>query len=269
MRDEPARPATDAVPMFELSGVTLEIGGKRLLGPLDLRVAAGRITGVIGHNGSGKSSLAKILARQQPPSAGTVRHAGRPLADWSTKAFARTVAYMAQDNPPAAGMLVRELVALGRYPWLGALGRAGDADRDAVAKAMDATDVTRFAERLVPSLSGGERQRVFLALMLAQEAACLILDEPISALDVTHQVGMLRLLRRVSLERELGAIVVLHDVNMASRFCDEIIALHSGREIARGEPASIMTPDVLRSIYDAEFGIFEHPDNGHATAYVR
>ena len=269
MTADTAPAPSDATPLFDLVGVTFQVGGRTPLGPLDLRVSGGRVTAVIGHNGSGKSTLAKILGRQHAPSAGTVLYAGQDVGTWSTRAFARKVAYMAQENPPASGMLVRELVALGRYPWLGALGRAGPGDRTAIAAAMAATGVAGLADRFVESLSGGERQRAFMAVMLAQEAQCLILDEPISALDVSHQVGVLSLLRRLAHDRGLSVVIVLHDVNMAARFCDDILALHSGREIARGSPDTIMTPEILHRIYDTQFGTFRHPDTEHLTAYVR
>jgi len=159
-------------------------------------------------------------------------------------------------------MLVKELVALGRYPWHGALGRFGKADRDKVDEAMSLTDVTDMADRFVDTLSGGERQRVWLAMLVAQDAECLLLDEPISALDVSHQVEVLTLVQRLSHSKGLGVLVVLHDVNMAARFCDEIIALHSGRLIARGTPPEIMTPDVLKQIYGIDMAIMAHPQTG-------
>ncbi|CDZ28709.1 Iron(3+)-hydroxamate import ATP-binding protein FhuC [Neorhizobium galegae bv. officinalis] len=159
-------------------------------------------------------------------------------------------------------MLVKELVALGRYPWHGALGRFGKTDRDKVDEAMSLTDVAGMADRLVDTLSGGERQRVWLAMLVAQDAECLLLDEPISALDVAHQIEVLSLVQRLSHSRGLGVLLVLHDVNMAARFCDEIIALHTGRMIVRGAPQAIMTPEALKEIYGLNMAIASHPRNG-------
>ncbi len=122
------------------------------------------------------------------------------------------------------GLLVKELVALGRYPWHGALGRFSKTDREKVDEAMTLTDVVGMADRLVETLSGGERQRVWLAMLVAQDAECLLLDEPISALDIAHQIEVLSLVQGLSHTRGLGVLLVLHDVNMAVRFCDEIIA---------------------------------------------
>ncbi|MBM7326275.1 ATP-binding cassette domain-containing protein, partial [Agrobacterium sp. S2] len=213
-------------------------------------------------NGSGKSTLLKILARQQPASGGTVRFEGKTLPEWKDRDFARRLAYLPQHTPSASGMLVRELVALGRYPWHGALGRFGRIDREKTDEAIERTGIAPFADRLVDTLSGGERQRVWLAMLVAQDAGCLLLDEPISALDIAHQIEVLSLVRKLSDEQGLGVIVVLHDVNMAARFCDEIVALHSGRLIARGTPAEIMTPDELKRIYGLAMDVMIHPSTG-------
>lgn len=255
--------------LFALRAVSFSIPARVLLEPLTLTLPARRVVGLIGHNGSGKSTLLKILARQQPASTGAVQLEDKLLGDWGDRPFARKVAYLPQQTPPAVGMLVRELVALGRYPWHGALGRFGQVDREKVAEAMALTDVAGFADRLVDTLSGGERQRVWLAMLVAQDAECLLLDEPISALDISHQVEVLTLIRRLAEERGLGVVVVLHDVNMAARFCDEIIALHSGRMIARGTPDEILTPERLQWIYGVNMGVMRHPDTARPLAFVR
>lgn len=254
--------------MFALERASFTVPGRNLLEPLDLTLPSRRVVGLIGHNGSGKSTLVKLLARQQPCSAGSIRFEGKALDEWSGRAFARKVAYMPQQTPAAAGMLVRELVALGRYPWHGALGRFTGVDRAKVAEAMALTDVERFAERLVDTLSGGERQRVWLAMLIAQDAECLLLDEPISALDIAHQLEVLALVHRLAAERGLGVVLVLHDVNMAARFCDEIVALHSGRLIARGTPGEIMNPATLEKIYGIPMGVMPHPETGLPLSFV-
>jgi len=267
--DAPSPERSGHACLFALEAVSYAIAERTLLEPLSLALPARRVVGLIGHNGSGKSTLLKLLARQQPASDGQVLFEDRPLGDWGDRAFARKVAYLPQQTPPAAGMTVRELVALGRYPWHGALGRFGKADREKVDQAMALTDVAGFADRLVETLSGGERQRVWLAMLVAQDAECLLLDEPISALDVAHQIEVLALVRRLADERGLGVVVVLHDVNMAARFCDEIIALHSGRMIARGTPEEILTPARLQEIYGVQMGVMPHPDTMLPLAFVR
>jgi iron-chelate-transporting ATPase len=273
LADSATRPGASRLaieaPLFALEGASFAIPGRVLLEPLTLALPAGKVVGLIGHNGSGKSTLVKLLARQQPASSGTIRFEGRSLKEWGDRAFARKVAYLPQQTPPASGMLVKELVALGRYPWHGALGRFGQADREKVAEAIALTDVEPFADRLVDTLSGGERQRAWLAMLVAQDAECLLLDEPISALDVAHQIEVLSLVHRLSTERGLGVVVVLHDVNMAARFCDEIIALHSGRLIARGAPADIMTPEKLQAVYGVSMAVMPHPVSGVPVSFVQ
>lgn len=256
-------------PMFELQGVSFSVASRLLLQPLDLTIAPRRVVGLIGHNGSGKSTLMKLLARQQPASAGSIRFAGKALKDWAGRPFARKVAYLPQQTPPATGMLVKELVALGRYPWHGALGRFGTEDRKRVEEAIELTDIVPFADRLVETLSGGERQRAWLAMLVAQAPECLLLDEPTSALDVAHQVEVLTLVKRLSRDGGLGVVVVLHDINMAARFCDEIIALHSGGIISHGTPEEIMQEERLQRIYGVPMGILTPPEGHAPISYVR
>jgi iron complex transport system ATP-binding protein len=253
---------------FELVDASFAIAGRTLLQPLTVEFAPGSVTGLIGHNGSGKSTLLKLLARQQSASTGGVRYGGRPVESWGSRHFAREVAYLPQQTPPATGMKVKELVALGRYPWHGALGRFGAADAGAVAEAMALADVEIFADRMVDELSGGERQRVWLAMLVAQQARWLLLDEPISALDVAHQIDVLALVRRLSEARGLGVVVVLHEVNMAARFCDDIVALHTGRLIARGAPARIVARDELSAIYGVGMHVLPHPVTGAPLAFA-
>lgn len=261
--DELAGPA-----LYDIEGAGFSAAGRVLLHALTLSLPARAVCGLIGHNGSGKTTLLKLLARQQPSGSGMIRFRGRPLVDWGAREFARRVAYLPQQPPGVGGLTVRELVALGRYPWHGPLGRFDAGHRHVVEEAMVLTDVAKFGNRIVESLSGGERQRVWLAMLLAQNADCLLLDEPISALDVAHQVEVLDLVCRLSRDRGLGVVVVLHDINMAARYCDELVALHRGRLLARGAPAEIMQPDVLQAIYGISMGILPHPRNGLPISYV-
>ncbi|SAH99097.1 iron ABC transporter ATP-binding protein [Bordetella ansorpii] len=257
---------TADTPLYTLQDVRYAVPGRELLHPLTLELPARRAIALIGHNGSGKSTLLKLLARQQPVSAGTLRFQGEPLSSWSDRAYARKVAYLPQTTPDASGMRVHELVALGRYPWHGALGRFGPTDRRKVAEAIELTDIGHYADRLVDTLSGGERQRVWLAMLVAQDAQCLLLDEPISALDIAHQLDVLSLVHRLAREKGVAVIVVLHDINMAARFCDEIIALHSGRLIARGTPEALMQPAELRRIYGIDMEVTMQQATGKPVA---
>jgi ferric hydroxamate transport system ATP-binding protein len=244
------------------------VDGRTILHPLDLSFRAGEISGLIGHNGSGKSTLIKLLARQIQPSGGQVLFDGTPVNSYDARAFARTVAYLPQDTSSATGMTVRELVACGRYPWHGALGRFTDDDREKVEVALRLTHVLSLADRVVDTLSGGERQRVWIAMLIAQDSRCLLLDEPTSALDIAHQMEVLGLVHDLCRSNTLSAILVLHDINVASHFCDHLYALKAGRLIASGPSESLMQAETLHSIYGANMGVTAHPVHGTPLAYV-
>jgi len=260
--------ATDDPHRLQLSNLNFAIRGNVLLHSLTLELDSRGITGIIGQNGSGKSTLLRILARQQPASTGQVSYGGRPLGAWPAREFARAVAYLPQQTPATAGLKVRELVALGRYPWHGALGRFRESDHAKVDEALALTGVELYADRLVDTLSGGERQRVWLAMLVAQDARLLLLDEPIAALDVAHQVEVLRLLKRLSTEKGVASVVVIHEINMAARFCDRILALKNGRLIAHAPPGEIMRPEKLLQIYDIPMAVASEPGSGGPIAYV-
>ncbi|MGC0913551.1 Fe3+-hydroxamate ABC transporter ATP-binding protein FhuC [Pantoea agglomerans] len=253
---------------FTLKNASFEVPGRALLQPLSLTFPPGKVTGLIGHNGSGKSTLLKMLGRHHAASSGEVLLNQRPVGRWNSKAFARQVAYLPQQLPAAEGMTVRELVAIGRYPWHGALGRFGQEDRDRVEDAIAQVGLNAFAGRLVDSLSGGERQRAWLAMMVAQNSRCLLLDEPTSALDIAHQVEVLALIKALSQQRGLTVIAVLHDINMAARYCDHLVALRQGAMIAEGDAEAIMQPEVLGAIYGIPMGILPHPQGGAPVSFV-
>ncbi|MEN4801853.1 Fe3+-hydroxamate ABC transporter ATP-binding protein FhuC [Pantoea agglomerans] len=253
---------------FTLKNASFEVPGRTLLQPLSLTFPPGKVTGLIGHNGSGKSTLLKMLGRHHAASSGEVLLNQQPVGRWNSKAFARQVAYLPQQLPAAEGMTVRELVAIGRYPWHGALGRFGQEDRDRVEDAIAQVGLNAFAGRLVDSLSGGERQRAWLAMMVAQNSRCLLLDEPTSALDIAHQVEVLALIKALSQQRGLTVIAVLHDINMVARYCDHLVALRQGAMIAEGDAEAIMQAEVLGAIYGIPMGILPHPQGGAPVSFV-
>jgi ferric hydroxamate transport system ATP-binding protein len=253
---------------FTLDNASFAVPGRILLQPLSLSFPQGKVCGLIGHNGSGKSTLLKILGRHHQPTGGQALLNQKPLPQWDSKAFARQVAYLPQQLPAAEGMTVRELVAVGRYPWHGALGRFSAADRQHVEDAIALVGLKPFAARLVDSLSGGERQRAWLAMMVAQDSRCLLLDEPTSALDIAHQVEVLALIQRLSRQRGLTVIAVLHDINMAARYCDSLVALRSGEVIALGAPLELMQGPVLEQIYGIPMGTLPHPSGGAPVSFV-
>jgi len=252
---------------FDIRNLAVRIGGNAILHNIHLTFNEGQVTALLGHNGSGKSTLLKTLARQVAGSEGEILLESRPVYGLGSRAFARVVGYLPQHPPATDGLTVRELVALGRYPWRGPLGRYNADDHALIDQALADTELTAFASRSVDTLSGGERQRAWIAMLLVQQTCCLLLDEPISALDVKHQVETLRLVRRLALERELTVIVVLHDVDLAARFCDRLVALKAGRVVADGSPSQIMSSHTLEAIYDVSMGVMERAP-GHWVSYV-
>lgn len=245
--------------LFQIDNLSYDVPGRRLLDNLSLTLPKGRMIGLIGHNGSGKSTLLKLLSRQITGQ-GRITFEGRDLAQWPARDYARRLAYMPQHTPPAEGMLVEELVALGRYPWHGALGRPGPKDREAIETALHSCGLTDMRNRQVDTMSGGEAQRAWLAMLVAQEAGCLLLDEPISALDIAHQVEVLDLVRRLTRDHQRSVIVVLHDLNMAARYCDHIVALSGGQLALQGAPHEILTADALQRIYGVSMEMLSRAD---------
>ncbi|GAA0849519.1 Fe3+-hydroxamate ABC transporter ATP-binding protein FhuC [Marinobacter szutsaonensis] len=252
---------------FEISSLGVRIGDTPILRNIHIGFQEGEVTALLGHNGSGKSTLLKVLARHQAPSEGNVSLLGQAFRNTGAREFARTVGYLPQHPPGTDGLTVRELVALGRYPWRGPLGRYNREDHRLIDQAIADTALEPFTHRSVDTLSGGERQRAWIAMLLAQQTRCLLLDEPISALDVKHQVETLRLVHRLAEQRELTVIVVLHDVDLAARFCDRLVAIKAGRLVADGRPDDIMDSGILETIYGVPMGVMERAP-GQWVSYV-
>jgi iron-chelate-transporting ATPase len=261
-------PMQSAGSNFAVKALGFSVGSKELLHDLSIAFPRGRISALVGHNGSGKSTLLKLLARQLQPTTGSIYYGEASISSYGSREFARMVAYLPQDVTSAVGMTVRELVACGRYPWHGALGAFSDADRSKVDEAIRLTHLEGFSERMIDTLSGGERQRAWIAMLMAQDSQCLLLDEPTSALDIAHQLEVLALVRRLSRGKDIGVVIVLHDINMAARFADHIYALKGGRLVADGAPAAIMNPQMLERIYGVPMDVIPHPALNIPLAYV-
>ncbi|ENM5728797.1 ATP-binding cassette domain-containing protein [Vibrio mimicus] len=254
--------------MFRLVDASFSIDEKPILSTTNLTFESGKVTTLLGHNGCGKSTLIKLLSRQNKPTSGHVFYGDQPVHDLNNIEFAHQVAYLPQHPPLTAGVTVRELVCFGRYPWKGALGRYDARDFAIVDEAITKVGLSEFSDRFVATLSGGERQRAWVAMLLAQQSKTLLLDEPTSALDVAHQHELLALIRELNQSLALTVIMVLHDVNMAAKFSDHLIALHSGRVIAHGTPDQLMNRDTLMQIYGMELALFPHPRTGQAISYI-
>jgi len=255
--------------MFLLEDIERRHDGRPVLRVGHLALGEYGLTAVLGHNGSGKSTLMSLLARQDRPDRWRILLDRRDLGGLSQKSLARQVAYLPQRLPPVAGLTVRELVALGRFAWRGALGRWTEADHGAVDRAMDETGCAGFAGQLADTASGGERQRAWIAMLLAQESPCLLLDEPTAALDLAHAHEVMQLLQRISRAGGRRVVVILHDINLATRFADRIIALHGGEMHFDGTPAELLNPGILRDLYGIEMSLLARPGNDLPLAAVR
>ncbi|MFU9074901.1 ABC transporter ATP-binding protein [Proteus sp. LHD240705] len=180
--------------MFELSNIQMDRGGRTILSIPSLRISDSGLTIVLGHNGSGKSTLVSLLSGQQIPDSGCLTLNNRNISQYKPRDLAKQIAFLPQKLPASAGLTVRELVRLGRFPWRGTLGRWNKKDDEIITMAMEKAGVLPFANTLADDLSGGERQRAWVAMLLAQQSPILILDEPTSALDIHHQYQLMELL---------------------------------------------------------------------------
>lgn len=254
--------------MFELQTVSVQLNDKPVLNNISVKIQPQQVTTLLGHNGCGKSTLVKLLARQVRPDSGQILLDGQPLESFSQKALARKVAYLPQHPPITDGVTVRELVAYGRYPWTGALGRHSSEDEAIIDEAIEQLQLQDFSHRFVATLSGGERQRAWVALLLAQKTQVVILDEPISALDIAHQFELVRLIYDQNDLLQLTVVMVLHDINLASRFSDQIIAMKAGQIITQDAPENIMNQATLEEIYGIELGLFPHPSTKQPISFL-
>ncbi|MHA7874166.1 ABC transporter ATP-binding protein [Roseivivax sp.] len=245
--------------MFELRDISRRHDGREVLGIDRLSLGGAGLTAILGQNGSGKTTLLSLLARQARPDTGSITLEGAPIAAPSQRAFARQVAYLPQVLPQVPGLTARELAGLGRFAWRGAFGRWGPADRQAVETGLAETGVTHLAETLADDLSGGERQRAWIAMLLAQEAPILLLDEPTAALDLAHAHEVMGLLRAIATRGGCRVIVVLHDVNLAARFADRVLALRGGRLAFDGPPRDFLEPGTLRALFDIDMALLDGP----------
>lgn len=242
--------------MIRAQGVGLLLGGRQVLRGVSLSVPAGSVTVVAGPNGAGKSTLLSVLSGDIRPSAGSVLLDGADLRTWSARALAGRRAVMPQETHLTFAFTAEEVVRLGRHPR--AVPGARD---DVVRRSMAETETGALAPRIFPTLSGGEKARVTLARVLAQESPLLFLDEPTASLDPRHQHLVMRTARRVASAG--GAVVaVLHDLNLAARYADQVVLLKSGSVLAAGPPRAVLTAATLHDAYDAPFEILAHGATG-------
>lgn len=239
--------------------LAIELGGTSILHGLTAHARSGEFVGLIGPNGAGKSTLLRALAATLPPSAGEVRLDGAVIGSLAPRQLAMVVAAVPQNTTLTFAFTAAEVALLGRHPHLRRFAVEGDTDLRIARDALARTGMAAFADRSFPSLSGGERQLVLLAKALAQQPRILLLDEPISALDIRHQLAVLQLVAALT-EAGVVAVAALHDLNLAARFCTRLVLMAGGRVLADGTPAEVLTPDALGAAYGVRVAVRTDPD---------
>jgi len=236
--------------------VSVELNKKGIIKDINLDFAPGTITAVIGPNGSGKSTLLKVLARIFPCKSGTIELLGKPLGSYKQKALAQKLAILPQAPEAPSDLTVRELVALGRFPYNNWYQAAPQEDAKVVEWALEQTNLFALQHRLLATLSGGERQRSWIAMALAQKPQVLLLDEPTTYLDICHQLDIMNLLAKLNQELGLTIIMVLHDLNHALQYASQVLVMQQGTIVAKGSPQKIITTQLLRKVFGVEAELF-------------
>lgn len=244
--------------MLTTQGLTVSYGDKVIIPELDLRIKRGKITALIGPNGCGKSTLLKTLSRINAPSRGQVLLHGKPLRSYQDKLLAQKISLLPQVLQNPEGISVRQLVEYGRSPYLSHWGKLKEEDHVAVEQAMLETGVSEFALRPLESLSGGQRQRAWIAMVLAQDADIVMLDEPTTYLDLSYQIELMKLMQAMN-KKGKTIIVVLHDLNQACRYCDELVVLKAGELVCQGSPNEVFTQSLLQEVFSLDARIIADP----------
>ena len=251
-----------AVVELRAAEVELRYDREPVVEALSVEIAVGKITTIVGANACGKSTLLRALARLLAPARGAVLLDGRPIGKQRTRDVARRLTLLPQSPIAPDGITVSDLVSRGRYPYQSLFRQWSAEDARAVGMAMAAAGVTEIAERQLSSLSGGQRQRVWVAMALAQETPILLLDEPTTYLDLAHQIEVLDLLKELNADAGRTVVLVLHDLNLASRYSDRLIAMAEGRIEAEGAPWEVITEEIVRRVFGLEAQIAPDPVSG-------
>lgn len=270
-RGEPASAANDqdgrasesvAAPGLRIEQLTLGYDAEPVIHSLDLEIPPGVVTAIVGPNACGKSTLLRSLSRLLAPRTGHVLLDGRAVHSIPAKQLARRLGLLPQSPIAPEGISVGDLVGRGRNPHQRAFARWNAEDDRAVARALEATDTVELVDRAVDELSGGQRQRVWIAMALAQQTEVLLLDEPTTFLDVSHQIEVLDLLTDLNRAQGTTIVMVLHDLNLAARYADHLIALRDGRLHACGEPGQVLTPELVQAVFGLPSTVMTDPVSG-------
>lgn len=252
---------TPADPIIQVEDVSVRFGTVSALSDVDMSVDSGEFIGLVGPNGSGKTTLVRTIAGVLSPDSGSIRVRGNRVDRTASRAVSRDIAVVPQDTSLTFDFSVRDVVAMGRTPYLSRLGRSQRSDRDAVRRAIKRTAVEDLADRSINEVSGGERQRVLIARALAQETPVLLLDEPTASLDINHQIRTLELVAELATEGKT-VVAAIHDLNLAAHYCDELVLLGDGRRIAAGPPKDVLTEEHLEEVFGTRAVVTRHPVTG-------
>jgi iron complex transport system ATP-binding protein len=249
----------DMMEAIEVKGLDVAYEHKYIIKNMNLEIPKGKITMIIGSNGCGKSTLLKSIARILTPRKGEIKLNGISIKEQAPREIAKKMAVLPQSPIVPSGLLVKELVSYGRFPYQSALGGLKQEDIDKVNWAMEVTGIADFADRAVDSLSGGQRQRAWIAMALAQETEILVLDEPTTYLDMAHQFEILLLLQKLNREQNRTIVMVLHELNNATKFADNIVGVKDGNVVFKGKPLDVITKENLYTLYgiDAKLQVDE------------
>jgi iron complex transport system ATP-binding protein len=252
----------NTAPTLQLEDIWFSYGRSHVLNGIDLQVAPGEMVGLVGPNGTGKSTLLNIASRTLNPQRGRVLLGGVDVQQLSPRKRASKVSMVPQSPAVPTGFNCMEVVLMGRNPHLGLLQWERPRDLEIVRHAMELTGTDEFASRPISSLSGGERQRVFIARALSQGAPLLLLDEPTAHLDIGYQPAVLDLIQKVRTEMGVSVLAAMHDISLAAQYCQRIAVLHGGSVYALGTPEEVVTADVVSRAFGAEVAISRHPVHG-------
>ncbi|MFT3889072.1 MAG: ATP-binding cassette domain-containing protein [Arachnia sp.] len=252
--------------MITLKGVLKTYSSEVAIGPVDLEIPEGGITALVGANGAGKSTLLTMIGRLLGMDAGAIEIAGYDVASTKSKDLARIVSILRQENHFITRLTVRQLVGFGRFPH--SQGRLTALDEEKISQAIDFLDLGALETRYLDHLSGGQRQRAYVAMVLAQDTEYVLLDEPLNNLDVAHSHSMLQTLRRAADELGKTVVIVVHDINYASCWADQIVAMKDGRLVAMGSPEEIVRRELLQEVFDLEIDVTEYRGRRIAHFYL-
>jgi iron complex transport system ATP-binding protein len=253
--------------LLDAKNLVYEIGGTRILDHVSIGVDEGHFVGLIGPNGSGKTTLLRLLDRVVLPTSGDIRLAGSDLSKLKSKEIARQVGYLGQEMVPAIGLPVLEILLMGRYPYLKGLADPGREDRELALRCLSYVGLPGFESRFFDELSTGEKQLALFAKILVQEPEVLLLDEPTSNLDIGHQDSIFSMAAELVREKK-GVLAVIHNLNIAARYCSRLILLNRGAIAASGEPEAVLKPEILEPVYGVKCGISRNTATGAVTVSV-